>query len=258
MKTNLNSYGIIYHVTGRRVNREPWPLPMDQSWNLYERYVHFLHSGFGIGIHNFVLMTNHFHMLVTDREGNIAAAMNYFMRETSRYFNVEVGRINQIYGRPYHKTLITSNHHFLCAYKYVYRNPVDAGICDDVFKYPYSTLTGLIGQQPLLIPLLKDHLFFECPRSVGNWLNTPYQEEHHRAIQLALRKKKFKIARSKHSSRSIKLEDAIQSDIAAHYKNPRPMLELMNGGSVAKLAGLRPGPVQLSPVNPARSERKQR
>ncbi len=31
--------------------------------------------------------------------------------------------------------------------KYVYFNPVDAGLCDEVSTYPYSTIHGLLGRQ---------------------------------------------------------------------------------------------------------------
>ena len=39
------------------------------------------------------------------------------------------GRINQVYGSRFHRSLILDYQYYQSAYKYVYRNPVKAQIC---------------------------------------------------------------------------------------------------------------------------------
>jgi REP element-mobilizing transposase RayT len=57
-------------------------------------------------IHAFVLMSNHFHLVVSFPENNMSEAMNYFMRETSRMISRDAGRINQTYGSRYFRSII--------------------------------------------------------------------------------------------------------------------------------------------------------
>ena len=65
-------------------------------------------------------MGNHFHLLVTAPDGNLSAAMLYFMRETSREVSRRSGKINQTWGMWNRKTVITNE---LRRPKFEYRTP---------------------------------------------------------------------------------------------------------------------------------------
>lgn len=137
-------------------------------------------------------------MIVSTPEANAAAGMNYFQRETSKCIGKMSGRINQTYGGPYHWSLLTSYRYNLYAYKYVYRNPVDAGICSDVLAYPYSTLHSLTGQSHALIPTLEDEELFTNTKNHLEWLNKSYpSEELRNEIKKALRYKVFHFPKQK-------------------------------------------------------------
>jgi putative transposase len=97
---------------------------MPEAWELFSDYLYFINKNFGIRIHSFVLMPNHFHMIARDPELNLSSAMNYFMRETSKLMASESRTINRVWGAPFHSSLIDSPLYYLHAYKYVYRNPV--------------------------------------------------------------------------------------------------------------------------------------
>jgi hypothetical protein len=137
-------------------------------------------------------MNNHFHLIVSTPQGNLDEIMNYFMRETSRYISAECGRINQIYGGPYYWSLIKSHHYYLHAYKYVYRNPVEAGLSSRVEEYKFSTLSGLLGQNHLTIPMIEDEGLSDNFDSHIEWLNVPYpNQEIKSVVKKALNKKIF-------------------------------------------------------------------
>lgn len=150
-----------------------------------------------VQIHSFVLMPNHFHLIVLAPKNNLAEAMNYFMRETSKEISRRSGRINQVYGGRNYKSVISSHHYFLNAYKYVYRNPVRAGLVDRVEAYPYSTLNGLTGFSQLLIPLNEDTVLFNENFSFETleWLNQCPNADREDEVRRALKKTSFKLAR---------------------------------------------------------------
>ncbi|WP_081111818.1 transposase [Bdellovibrio bacteriovorus] len=58
-------------------------------------YLCFIHHAYKGEIYAFVLMSNHFHLLIRFPENNMSEAMTYFMRESSRMISRQAGRINQ-------------------------------------------------------------------------------------------------------------------------------------------------------------------
>ena len=186
-----------FHISARCLNRAWFDIPIEEVWIIYENYLHFIHHSFKIEILSFVLMGNHFHSLLRAPEANLSSAMNYFMRETSREIGRRAGRINQTYGTRFSRTLISTNHHFLCAYKYVYRNPIEAGLCVKVEEYPFSSLGSLLGLRKSIIPLVEDLTLFSDFEGTLKWLNTPRDQASREAVRRALRRNVFEFAKNK-------------------------------------------------------------
>ncbi len=184
-----------YHITARCINKEWFKLPIEEVWTIFADRLYFCSHAFNLRIHAFVLMNNHFHLLVTTPDANISDFMMYFLSEVSREITQRAGRINQTFGGPYYGCLIRTDLHFLHAYKYVYRNPVEAGLTQYVADYPFSTLHSLIGRSKCPIPLSPDYTLFESIESTLTWLDTGYKDNGKEAIRLALRKPEFKLAR---------------------------------------------------------------
>ncbi|PWU18041.1 MAG: hypothetical protein C5B49_07850 [Bdellovibrio sp.] len=184
-----------YHISARCVNREWFVLDMDTVWSIMEDYLYLISHQFNLHIHSFVLMANHFHMLLSAPDRNLSQALLYFMRETSREITRLSGRINQTYGNRNHKTYLGGYHYFMNSYKYVYRNPVRAGICRWVEEYPYSTLHGVCGLKRLIVPVAEDTILFtpEFDQTALNWLNTKSTPDHEEEIRLALRRSAFEL-----------------------------------------------------------------
>lgn len=186
-----------YHITARCLNKEWFSMPLNEIWNIFSDYLFFIHHAFNVHIHSFVLMNNHFHLILHTPNANLDKAMNYFMRETSRVINKNSGRINQIYGAPYHWSILKFSIYYLHTYKYVYRNPVEAGLARFVEEYKFSTLQALIGQTHTIIPLENDDTLFSNFETQLQWLNKTYflsaQKED---IKKALRKREFKFGKN--------------------------------------------------------------
>ena len=197
-----------YHVTARTNNQEWFEIPLDQVWKIFEDQLFFIHHAFGIQIHSFVLMTNHFHLLLSDPNGKISEALRWLMTESSREIAQKSGRKNRIYGQKNFKSLIGSYHYYMHAYKYIYRNPVQAGACKRVEEYPYSTLAGLIGLTPLKIPLTQDLLFGDFDRNL-RWLNTAVEKKDWDSVRTALRKSEFKLRHQCFRNREHPLENRL-------------------------------------------------
>ncbi|MFV3409590.1 transposase [Bdellovibrio bacteriovorus] len=194
-----------YHIVARARNREWFPIARSEVWAIMEDYLFFISHAYGIEILSFVLMDNHFHMIARDPQQSLGEAMNYFMKETSRHISFRAGMINQIYGSRYHKTLINSPLYYLHAYKYVYRNPVEAGLCNQVQDYPHSTLALSLGMHRLGFPIYPDNTLFESTDSILSWLNSAPDPQDKEIVQKALRKSEFKIPTTRKNQRPHRL-----------------------------------------------------
>ncbi len=192
-----------YHVHGRCSNQEWFQIPLDDVWLIMTNYLFFISHAYGVEIIAFVLMNNHFHLLIRTPNGNIHRAMNYFMRETSKAIGRICGRKNQIWGGPYKWSLIADQAYFYTAYRYLYLNPVRAKIVEQVEKYPYSSLPFLMGiaSQPLSFPCFAmDELFLNTEDHL-KWLNENFSESENTAIRNGLNKKVFELGKDKNGKR---------------------------------------------------------
>ena len=181
-------------VSSRCINKDWFGMPMPEVWAIVEDFLIITERGFGLKIHSFVLMSNHFHLLVTAPNSNLHRAMQYFLSQTGRAITKSAGRVNHTWKAKYFRCQIATHPYFQCAYKYFYRNPVVAQICHRVEQYPYGTLSGLLGFTKLNIPV-HDEVLFSDVEGTLEWLNTPTHPENYEAIKKALRRRKFKFPR---------------------------------------------------------------
>ncbi|MEK2688685.1 transposase [Bdellovibrio sp. GT3] len=180
-----------FHITGRCRNRDYFPIPMPEVWSIFEDYLFFISHAYSIEIISFVLMNNHFHLIIRAPKGNLSEAMNYLMSHTSRCINSKANIENQLWGRRFHPTLIDENHYLTNVYKYVYRNPVEARLCDRAESYPYSTLNLKLGRGRLHFPILADEILNESHSFTLKWVNQSVDPTDKVLMERALKRRIF-------------------------------------------------------------------
>lgn len=183
-------------------------MPMEAIWDILSEQLHFVAHAYQIQFHLFVAMSNHFHAIASADPPLLSAGMQYFLSQTSRLITKSSGRINHTWRARFYRSQILTTQHYLHAYKYFYRNPVEAGLCSRVEDYPYSTLHGLIGRRPLLIPVVHDDTLFSDFEGTLEWLNKKPECSHREAIRKALRRRKFKLPRDSKTTHLHPLESA--------------------------------------------------
>lgn len=198
-----------YHVGCRAHNKEKYPISLDHLWRLMCDELVLTHHLYNLKIHSFVLMPNHFHLLASTPDANLSEAMRYFMGRVSKEINFRAQKINQNHGSRFFRCLIGSYHYYMNAYKYVYRNPVKAGLCMRVEEYRYSSLQMYLGLQSIDIPLFGDPLLMDDLGGTLKWLNTPSLEEDWSAVRKALRHGRFKLPICRTSRRPHTLETGL-------------------------------------------------
>lgn len=103
---------------------------------------------FDVAIHAYVLMTNHFHLLLTPQsETGLPQLMQALGRSYVRYFNDTHQRTGTLWEGRYKSTCIQAERYFLACMTYIDLNPVRAGMVEQALSYPWSSHGHYAGQR---------------------------------------------------------------------------------------------------------------
>ena len=180
-----------YHIVARSNNKEIFYVPLEVLWPIFVEKLEVLKIEFSCVIHAFVLMGNHYHLIISTPLANINKAIEYLNREVSRAANKKAARINHFFGGRYKWSIITNEIYYWNALKYVYRNPVKANICTAVGTYKYSSLNDELGKS--IWHLTKGSFGFDELA----WFESDFGKDLELSVQKALRRREFKLPRNK-------------------------------------------------------------
>ena len=102
---------------------------------------------FKVAIHAYVVMDNHFHLLVTpETDEGLPLMMQAVGRAYVRYFNLRHQRTGTLWEGRYRSNLIESERYLLACMVYIDLNPVRAGMVDQPADFKWSSYRHCIGQ----------------------------------------------------------------------------------------------------------------
>ncbi len=103
---------------------------------------------FGVAIHSYVLMSNHFHLLATPGTWDgLPQMMQAVGRRYVRLFNDSHGRSGTLWEGRYKSTVIQSDRYLLACMVYIDLNPVRAGMVQTPEDYPWSSYAHYAGMR---------------------------------------------------------------------------------------------------------------
>ena len=176
-----------YHVTIRTNNKDWFDLPMEDVWSICKDQITKAKTNFPVDIQAFVLMNNHYHLMLWTPNSNLDKFMYKFNLGISKNIREKTGRINRIFGDRYHWCLIKNQTYYKSVLKYIYQNPRRAGLTNKCEDYPFSTLHYITFKK-----LLGFDLFQAVPGDVAfySWIND--NQKFPKSFSKAIRKPLFK------------------------------------------------------------------
>lgn len=143
--SRLTLPGYVHHVIQRGNNRQAiFASVADRQMmlNLLEENA----RRYGVAVHAYVLMDNHFHLLATPQTvDGLPLMMQAVGRRYVRYFNDTQKRSGTLWEGRYKSTLIQSERYLLACMAYVDLNPVRAGMVGHARDYPWSSHAHYVG-----------------------------------------------------------------------------------------------------------------
>lgn len=165
----LSLAGQVHHVLQRGNNRQPIFTRAEEHEELLALLVQECRRA-SVALHAYVLMPNHFHLLLTpSEEGALSQALQAVGRTYVRRFNRAHDRSGTLWEGRYRSTVLQPERYALPCMAYFDLNPVRTGLVQSAADYPWSSHGHYAGlrSDPWLAP----------PPSYWALGNTPFARE---------------------------------------------------------------------------------
>ncbi|MHB8094477.1 MAG: transposase [Candidatus Aminicenantales bacterium] len=130
--------GAFYHVASRGNEKQRiFHEPEDNS-----RFLEFLsraHDRFGVFIHAFCLMENHYHLFIETPEANLSRTLHFINTAYTVYLNKRRERIGHLFQGRFKAILVEADIYARELIRYIHLNPVRAGIVSRPEEYIWSS-----------------------------------------------------------------------------------------------------------------------
>ena len=180
-----------YHITIRSNNRDWFDISLDKMWNICIAAIKYANNKHLVKVQAFVLMSNHYHLIIWTPNSDIDRFMFYLNYQISKSVRIETGRINRIFGDRYKWSLIKDQKYYLIVLRYIYQNPIRAALSKRCENYKYSTIFYHIRNNHLGIqlfnPIHGNQILFL------KWINENTDKTLNTQLHKAIRKPTFKI-----------------------------------------------------------------
>ena len=144
-----------YHLTARGNERKPIFRDdrdrgrlLDILGEAAERY--------RLVVHAYVLMRNHYHVLLQTREANLSRAVRHLNGVYTQYFNRRHRRVGHLFQGRYKALLVDKDSYLLELSRYIHLNPVRVGEVSDPARFRWSSAGAYVGRRSAPPFLYKD------------------------------------------------------------------------------------------------------
>jgi REP element-mobilizing transposase RayT len=136
--------GAMYHVTARGNNRARivWE---DEDRRLFLTALTGVVSGYGLELHAYCLMSNHYHLALRTPLANLGRAMQALNSAFAVAMNRRHVRVGHLFQGRYHASLIEHEPYLLELVRYVVLNPVRAGLAASPERWRWSSHLATAG-----------------------------------------------------------------------------------------------------------------
>ena len=130
--------GALYHLMSRGNDGQDIYLN-DADRNLFLETVSEMSERFEVDIFAYVLMSNHYHLLVKTRRANLKKAMQWFGTTYTRRFNNRNFKKGHLFQGRYKSILVQNDAYAVRLSCYIHRNPLRAGVVSRLIDYKWSS-----------------------------------------------------------------------------------------------------------------------
>ena len=90
-------------------------------------------------IFGYVLMDNHYHILIQTMDKKLQEIMHQINNKYSKYFNAKYKRVGHVFQGRYKSIIVQDERYLIGVLRYIHQNPIKANICQTVEEYKWSS-----------------------------------------------------------------------------------------------------------------------
>ena len=127
-----------YHVMNRGRRGEKIFATKEDYWSFVD-LLEELDEVFNVKIAAYCLMSGHYHILVQTPDANLSRSMRHLNGVYTQRYNKRHFCDGQLFRGRYKSIVVESDSYALELVRYIHRNPLEAGLVDNLQKYQWST-----------------------------------------------------------------------------------------------------------------------
>lgn len=146
MGRQLRNYfkGGIYHLLQRGINKSfIFDDQLDKA--MFLNIIKSAREKFPFHFLYYVLMDNHYHLIIEMIDADISVIMREINRDYSKYYNKKYSRSGTIYGNRNASYVVKDSKHFLKLLQYIAYNPVKAELVKKPSQYKWSAHMEMVS-----------------------------------------------------------------------------------------------------------------
>ncbi|HUR36871.1 MAG TPA: transposase [Terriglobales bacterium] len=144
----LRAHNFGTHFVGTQTaSRDPLFISPRYAELLIETLYHYRNE-FRFKLHEFVVMPNHLHLILTPAE-TLEKAMQLIKGGFSFRLKKDLKKSHEVWQKSFTDYRLRNNQDWLAYREYLWFNPVKAGLCKEPAEYSYSSATGKYELDPL-------------------------------------------------------------------------------------------------------------
>jgi putative transposase len=136
--------GAVYHITARGNERKKIFLN-DRDREIFLNTLRQVIDRFHWLCHSYVLMDNHYHLLIETVEANLSRGMRQLNGVYTQEFNRRHARIGHLFQGRFKAILVEKDDYLIEVSRYIALNPVRASITGKAEEWPWSSYRAMIG-----------------------------------------------------------------------------------------------------------------
>lgn len=149
--------GAYYHVLARG-HRKDLIFYSNRDRQEFIRRLQETAAKYQFRIHSYVLMNNHYHLLIATLNGNLARGMHYLNASYSNWFRIKHNLVGSIFQGRYKAILVEKDAYLLELSAYIHLNPLRGGITESYEDFPWSSFPAYCNTSQIYFPYTQEIL----------------------------------------------------------------------------------------------------
>jgi REP element-mobilizing transposase RayT len=130
--------GALYHILSRGNERRDIFLG-DDDYDIFLGVLEEMSYRFEVDIFAYVLMSNHYHLLIRTNQQNLSKGMQWVGTTYTRRFNLKHFRRGHLFQGRFKSILVQNDAYLMQLSCYIHRNPLRAGLVNRLADYRWSS-----------------------------------------------------------------------------------------------------------------------